>query len=153
MCKRPFDENIWSSFIYSFFSAWPFDQKLGSSLMYFFYLHTTIRQKYMIFFVPFIFSLRTTLRTKIRILISLLLLFAHNQSTKLGSLLLFNWFFSSFCQYFVSSTAFILCPVYPYPYISYTMFMAVLLLHISYVIFIAIWSLSQSNDNCIGAIT
>ena len=42
MCTRPFDQNIWSSFIYSFFCARPFDQDLGSPLIYFFYLYTTI---------------------------------------------------------------------------------------------------------------
>ena len=68
MCTRPFDKNIWSSFINSFFCARPFDQKLrstliyffictrpfdqklGSSLIYFFYLHTTIRPNYRVLF-------------------------------------------------------------------------------------------------------
>ena len=36
--------------IYSFFCARSVDQKLIPSLIYFFYLHTTIRQKYMIIF-------------------------------------------------------------------------------------------------------
>ena len=50
ICTRQLDKIIWSPFIYSFFCARPFDLKLGPSLMYFFYLHTAIRQKYMIFF-------------------------------------------------------------------------------------------------------
>ena len=48
ICTRLFDQIIWSSFIYSFFSAQPFNQKLGSSLTYLFHFHTTIRQKYSI---------------------------------------------------------------------------------------------------------
>ena len=90
ICTRPFDQIIWSSFIYSFFSARPFDQKLGSSLIYFSHLHTTIRQKYMTFF----FSFCTSNRLKIRVIINLLFIFVHNHSTKSGSLLLFNLFFS-----------------------------------------------------------
>ena len=50
ICTRPYDKNIWSSFICSFSCARPFDQKLVSSLIYFFYLHTTIRQKYIVLF-------------------------------------------------------------------------------------------------------
>ena len=69
---------------YSFFSARSFDQKLGSSLIYLFHLHTTIRQKYMIFFLSFILSLCTTIRPKNRVLINLLFLFVHDHSTKLG---------------------------------------------------------------------
>ena len=61
---QPFDLIIGSSFIYSFFSARPFDLKLGSSLIYFFHLHTTIRQKDMIFLHSFILSLFTTIRLK-----------------------------------------------------------------------------------------
>ena len=39
-CIRPFDQNIWSSFIYSFFGGRPFDQKLGFSFIHFFlFLH------------------------------------------------------------------------------------------------------------------
>ena len=79
MCTRPCAPNIWSSFIYSFFSARPFDQKLGSSLIYFFHLHKT-----MIFFFSFILSLCTTIRPKNRVLINLLFLFVHDHSTKLG---------------------------------------------------------------------
>ena len=52
------------SFIYYFFSARLFDQKLGSSLVYLFYLYTTTW-------------------SKIRVLIDLFLLFAHNLSTKI----------------------------------------------------------------------
>ena len=69
---------------YYFFSAGPLDQKLGSSLIYFFHLHAIIRQKYMIFFLSFIFSLCTTIPPKNRVLINLLFLFVHNHSTKLG---------------------------------------------------------------------
>ena len=81
ICTRSFDQIIWSSFIYSFFSVRPFDQKLGSSLIYFFRLHTTIRQKYMTFFVSFILSLCTNIWPKIRVLINLLFLFVHNHPT------------------------------------------------------------------------
>ena len=84
ICTRPFDQIIGSSFIYYFFSARPFDQKLGSLLIFFFHLHTTIRQKYMIFFLSFIHSLCTTIRPKNRVLVNLLLLFVHDHSTKLG---------------------------------------------------------------------
>ena len=102
MCTRPFDKNIWSSFINSFFCARPFDQKLrstliyffvctrpfdqklGSSLIYFFRLHKTIRQKYMTFFLSFIYFLCTTIRPKNRVLINVLFLFVHDHSTKLG---------------------------------------------------------------------
>ena len=65
MSTRTCVPNIWSSFIYSFFSARPFDEKLGSSLIYFIYLQKIIRQKYMIFFVFFILSLCRTIRPKI----------------------------------------------------------------------------------------
>ena len=82
ICTRPFDQIIGSSFIYYFFSAQPFDQKLGSSLIYNFHLHTTIRQKYMIFFISFILSLYTTIRPKIRVLINLFTLFVHDHSNR-----------------------------------------------------------------------
>ena len=58
-------QNIWSSFIYSFFCSRPSDQKLGCSLIYLIYLHTTIRPKYIAFFHLF-FLLCTTIRSKIR---------------------------------------------------------------------------------------
>ena len=83
MCTRPFDRNIWFSFIYPFFCSQPFGQNLGSSLIYFFYFHTAIRQKYMVPF-HFFFLLCTTIRPKIRFLINLLFLFEHDHSTKLG---------------------------------------------------------------------
>ena len=54
---RPFDQTIWSFFIYSFFWSWLFDQKLGSSLIYFFYLRKTIRSKYMVLFCFHLFFL------------------------------------------------------------------------------------------------
>ena len=63
---------------YSFFSARPFDQKLGSSLIYIFNLHTTTRQKYMIFLISFILSLCTTIQPKISVLINLFTLFVHD---------------------------------------------------------------------------
>ena len=62
MCTRPFDKNIWSSFINSFFCARPFDQKLRSTLIYFF--------------------MYTTIRPKVRVLINLFILFVHDHSTK-----------------------------------------------------------------------
>ena len=65
------------------------------SLIYFFHLHTTIWQKYMIFFLSFIFSLCTTIWQKIRVLINLFSLFVHKHSTKFRDLkLLFNLLFS-----------------------------------------------------------
>ena len=39
MCTRPFDRNMWFSYIYYFFCARPFDEDLGYSLIYFFFLH------------------------------------------------------------------------------------------------------------------
>ena len=45
------------------FCARPFVQKSGSTLIYFFYLHTTIRQEYMVLFYLF-FLLYTTIRQK-----------------------------------------------------------------------------------------
>ena len=86
ICTRPFDQIIGSSFIYYFFSARPFDHKLGSLLIFFFHLHTTIREKYMIFFHLFflrarpldqklrsslIFLFVTTIRPKLRIILTL----------------------------------------------------------------------------------
>ena len=50
MSTRPFDRNIWPSFIYSSFCVRPSDQKLGFSLIYFFYLHTIIQPNYMVLF-------------------------------------------------------------------------------------------------------
>ena len=44
-CKPPFDQNIWSSFISSFFSGRTFEKKLGSLFIYFIYLHTTVPLK------------------------------------------------------------------------------------------------------------
>ena len=46
--------------------ARPFDQNLGSPLIYFFYMHTTIRQKYMVLF-HLIFLLCTTIQPKIKV--------------------------------------------------------------------------------------
>ena len=127
--------------LYSFFSARPFDQKLGSSLIYFFHLHTTIQQKYMIFFLSFILSLCTTIRPKNRVLINLLFLFVHDHLTKLGVTLtllvflfldvsifrlLYSWQVLPLYFYrFVSgSTVFIFGPLY-----SHTIFIGELLLY------------------------
>ena len=74
--------NCRALFHFYFFSARPFDQKLGSSLIYIFHLHTTIRQKYMTFFLSFIHSLCMTIRPKISVLINLFILFVHDHSTK-----------------------------------------------------------------------
>ena len=74
---------FFNQFIY-FICTRPFDKKLGSSLIYFFRLHTTNRQKYMIFFLSFIHFLCTTIRPKDRVFINLVFLFVHDHSTKLG---------------------------------------------------------------------
>ena len=63
-------------------------------LIYFFYLHTTIRQKYMVLF-HLIFLLCMTIQPKIRVLIDLFLLFAHDHSTKLYGPL--SFILSLFC--------------------------------------------------------
>ena len=79
-------QNIWSSFIYSFFCARLLDQKLGSSLIDFVYFRTTIWSKYTVLFYLF-FLLCATTWPKIRVLIDLFGLFAHNHLTKMyGSL-------------------------------------------------------------------
>ena len=54
------EENIWSSFIYSFFCAWPFDKKLGSSLIYFFlFVHDNLTKIYdLLSFIYYFFSAR-----------------------------------------------------------------------------------------------
>ena len=142
-----FDQKYGPLFIYSFFYARPFDQDLGSSLIYFFYLHTTIRPNYLVLFHLFILS-RMTIRLKIRVLINLLILFVHDHSTKVrghSSFLIYSFihcadiFFAIFktviSLYFVrsisGSTAFIFRLLYSqqyYPYVSYTIFMEVLLL-------------------------
>ena len=51
-------------------------------LIYLFYVHTTIRQKYMVLF-HLVFCLCTTIRPKIRALIDLFLSFARDHSTKI----------------------------------------------------------------------
>ena len=81
MCTWPFGQKLGSSLIY-FICTWPFYQKLESSLIYVFHLHTTIWQKYMIFFISFILSLCMTIRPKISVLINLFFLFVHDCSTK-----------------------------------------------------------------------
>ena len=65
MCTQPFDQNIWSFFIYAFFCVRPSDQDLETSLIYFFYLHTTIGPKYMVLLHLF-FLLFTTTEPKLR---------------------------------------------------------------------------------------
>ena len=74
-------QNIWSSFIYSFFWARQFHQKLWFSLIYFFYLHATIRP--LIYgHLLFILSFANDHSTKIYCPISFTLSFVHNNSTK-----------------------------------------------------------------------
>ena len=63
MCTQPSDQNIWSSFIYTFFWAQPFNKKLRSTLIFFFYMYTAIQPK-------------------VRVLINLLVLYLHDNSTK-----------------------------------------------------------------------
>ena len=129
ICTRPFHQNIWSFFIYSFFRAQPFDQKLGSSLIDWFYLCTTIRPKYMVLFHLF-FLLRIAIRPKIiRVLIGLFLLFVHDHSTKIRghSYSLFYSFLNCvnvwdsmcmallllyFTRYMYDSTGLIFCTLY-----------------------------------------
>ena len=90
MCTRPFDKNIWSSFINSFSCARPFDQKLRSTLIYFFICTRPFDQKLgssLIYFIcsrPFdeklgssliyFFYLHTTIRPKYRVLFHLFFL-------------------------------------------------------------------------------
>ena len=110
-CARPFDKNIWSSFIYSLLSARPFDQKLrstlihfsictrpfdqklGWSLIYFFYLQTTIRPNYRVLFHLF-FLQCTTIRPNIRFLIDLY--FYLHTTIPWNYWVLFYWFYSFF---------------------------------------------------------
>ena len=75
ICTRPFDKNIWSSFIYSLFCIRRFDQKLGSSLIYSFRVHMTIRPKYVVF-LYLLFLLFTTIRPRLRVL-TYLFIFLH----------------------------------------------------------------------------
>ena len=114
---------------FSFFSARPFEQNVAPSLIHFFHLHTTIRQKHMIFFLSFILSLCMTIRPKNRVLINLFFLFVHDHSTKLGVTLtvsfnifldvpifrlLYSW--TILPLYFhcslSGSAAFVFCPLY-----------------------------------------
>ena len=91
MCTRPFDKNIWSSFINSFFCARPFeqklrctlisffictrpfDEKLGSSLIHLFYLYTAIRPKIRVL-IDLIFYLHTTIGPNYRVFFHLFFL-------------------------------------------------------------------------------
>ena len=80
ICTLPFDQIILSSFIYSFFSTRPFDQKLGSSLIQFFICTRPFDQKLVT--LIYLFYLYRTIRPKIRVLIGLFPLFAHDHLTK-----------------------------------------------------------------------
>ena len=113
MCTRPFDKNIWSSFINSFSCARPFGQKLRSTLIYFFICTRSFDQKLGPSLI-YCFYLYTTIRLS------------------QGSLLLFYLFFSQMCQYFVCYIHGRYCPC-----ISSVMFLAVLpISFVAYTIFI-----------------
>ena len=62
---RPFDQDLWSYFIYSFICTRSFNQKLRSSLIYLFYLDITMRSKFLVL-LSFIFSSVRDHPTKIR---------------------------------------------------------------------------------------
>ena len=81
MCTRLFDQNIWSSFIYSFFCAQPFDQKIRSTLIHFFICTRPFDQKLGSSLI-YLFYLYTTIRPKIRVLINLIFFLVHDHSTK-----------------------------------------------------------------------
>ena len=105
-----------------FFSERQFDQNLGLPLIYFFHLQTTIRQKYKIFHL---FFLRYSL---IYFFYSLIYSFINCADILFAlSLAVLPLHFVHYIQ---SSTS--------YPYISYTIFMEVLLLYISYAVYMAI---------------
>ena len=98
-------------FHFYFFSARPFDQKLGSSLIYIFHLHTTIRQNIWPSFSHLFF------------------LCARPFDQKLVSSLIYF-----FCLYMTIRpkswvTLILKFIIKSYPYISYTVFMEVLLLY------------------------
>ena len=129
--------------------AQPFDQKLESSLIFFFHLHTTARQKYMIVFHLLFLCARPFNQKLEPSLICCFFLFIHNHSTKVRghsysfiysflncSNILFAIFMALLSLYFVcsisGSVAFIFRQLYSkqcYPYISYIIFMEVLLLY------------------------
>ena len=94
----------------------PFDKKLVSSLIYFLYLYTTIRPK-------------------IRVLVNLIFFLVHDEhSTKVRGHSYFLIYYFLNCANIQGSTSLIFCPFYPErccsnPYISYTIFMEVLLLY------------------------
>ena len=98
MSTRPFDQIIWSSFIYSFFYAWLFDLELGSSLIYsfsctrLFYKNIWSSFIYSLFFTRlfdqklgphwFISFICTWLSTKTYGPLSFIPSFVHDHSTK-----------------------------------------------------------------------
>ena len=100
MHVRPFDQNLAFPLIYFFYLHMTIRQKymaffhlifllyttirqkLGSSLIYFFCVGKTIRPKYMVLFHLFFF-LCATIRPKTRVHTDLLLLFEHDDSTKI----------------------------------------------------------------------
>ena len=142
-----------------------FKQKLGSSLIYFFYLHTTIRQKYMIAFHlsllcarPFDQKLRyslvvflylyTTIRPKLGRSHSYSLIYYFLNYANIS----FSIFIAVLPLYFVrsvsGSTVFIFHPLQSqqcYSYISYKIFMEVLLLY--FIPFIHGYLKSQPNND------
>ena len=115
-------------FHFYFFIVRPFDQKLRSSLIYIFHFHTTIQQKYMMtFFLSFLLSLYKTIGPKISVLINLFFCLYMTIRPKLGVALILKLIINS------------------YPYISYTIFIEVLLLYfVRYVH--AVWSLSPKPN-------
>ena len=110
-------------------------------------LHTTIRQKYMIFFLSCVLSLCTTIRTKKgSSLIYCFYLYTTIRQSQ-GSLLLFYLFFSQICQYFV---CYIHCRYCPYD--SIALFLPVLHLYfvryvhsITTLIFHTLYSLGRAD--------
>ena len=82
MCTRPFDRNMWFSYIYYFFCARPFDQDLGYS-RYFFFLHAHNHLIKICGPLPFVITFVHDHSTKkIRVLVYIFISFVHHQSTK-----------------------------------------------------------------------
>ena len=97
----------------------------------------------------FIYSLCTTIRPKIRILINLFFLFVHGHSTKVrGSLLLLIYSFLN-----CSNILFAVLPLcfvrYNHTLIFHTLYSLKSCSYILYTISIAIWSLSPLNRNMV----
>ena len=88
MCTRPFDQIIWSSFIYSFLVHATIRPKIRVLIDLFLLYCTTLRPSIRVA----ILSLCTTIRPKIRVFIDVFLLFAHNHSTKIYDRLSFIFF-------------------------------------------------------------